>query len=489
MNDNQEGSPSTQSQAMEPEGNQGDAQHQSTSRWRRLALLGGMFTLVAAGSAAVGAILGVSLATPTSDDAVETITEARPALSDLWRRGVRHEVARPINILLMGIDHPTHTEEGGPDAIRIRDGNGNADDSDLRFAGRSDTMLLARLDPQEQAVNLLSIPRDTLVKFPERDGVTKINHANLLGGPKLAAEVIGHNFQDVEVDRYVRFNTAAFRELVDLLDGVEVFVPQDMYYTDETQGLYIDLKAGRQRLNGEQAEQFARFRSDGNGDIGRVQRQQILLGALRDRIASPSILPKIPALISLVRTQIDTNLSGEEILALVDFAMGLNRSDIDMVMLPGRFSQGDRYYASYWIPDAQDVNRVMKDYFQVTGSQRSQTMADRITLTPDAMADSASNQPKQSLRIAVQNASEHPYSAQQMAQHLREQGYEQVYIVPDWPTAQAQTQIIAQRGDVRRATLLERAVGLGTVVSTSTGDLTSDITIRVGQDWSTRLDV
>ena len=504
MNDNQAGSPSPQPQGKGSEESQGGGSQdhrlrQSPPSWRRVALLSGMFALVAMGSAAVGTVFGVSLSTPPSN-ATEPQTRPTLSLADLWQRGVRHEVARPINILLMGIDHPTGPDDSsnpspgstadGPDSDPLGGETTNADvqDSDLRFAGRSDTMLLARLDPDEQTVNLLSIPRDTLVTFPERTGVTKINHANLLGGPKLTAEVIGHNFRDVEVDRYVRFNTAAFRELVDLLGGVEVFVPQDMYYTDETQGLYIDLKAGRQRLSGEEAEQFARFRSDGNGDIGRVQRQQMLMAALRDRIASPGILPKIPALISLVRTQVDTNLSGEEILALVDFTMGLARSDIDMVMLPGRFSKSDRYYASYWIPDAQDVSRIMRDYFQATGSQQPQSITERITQGPDG-AGAASAQSNQGLRVAVQNASENPYSAQQMAQYLREQGYEQVYIVPDWPAPQAQTQIIAQRGDRQRAAALEEVIGLGTTLSASTGDLTSDVTIRVGQDWSTRMDI
>ncbi|MGF1514450.1 MAG: LCP family protein [Elainellaceae cyanobacterium] len=470
-------------------------------RGRRIALLGGLLALVTVGSAAIGTILGVSLSS-SSPGATGAAAGAKGeaaafSLSELWRRGVRYQVARPVNILLMGVDHVMEDDRESRDTgeSKGRRGREGADvgegGDDVRFAGRSDTLLLVRLSPDDQAVKMLSIPRDTLVTFPGRSGVTKINHANLLGGPKLAAEVVSHNFRNVDVDRYVRFNTAAFRELVDLLGGVDVFVPQDMYYVDQTQGLYIDLKAGQQRLDGEQAEQFARFRSDGNGDIGRVQRQQVLLGALRDRLASPAILTKIPAIISLLRTQIDTNLSGEELLAMVNFALELERSDIDMVMLPGHFSQGDKYFASYWVPDVRDVSRVMKDYFQATAPPRlSRPMAERLTLAParaNTLPEGSSFQ--QTLRIAVQNASEEPYSARQMAQYLREQGFEQVYVISDSPTAQAQTQIIAQRGDVRGAVMLEQILGLGNVVSTSTGDLRSDLTIRVGRDWSSSLDI
>ncbi len=406
---------------------------QSFTRPRQKAvLLGGLFALVTLVSAGAGTLVGMSLASPPEPAAEGE--QAAFSLPELWRKGVRYEVARPINILLMGVD-------------RVAEGNRSGDN--LRFAGRSDTMLLVRLNPEEQTISMLSIPRDTLVEFPGRSGVTKVNHANLLGGPKLAAAVVSHNLQGVEVDRYVRFNTSAFRALVDLLGGVDVFVPQDMSYVDQTQDLHIDLKAGQQRLSGDQAEQFARFRSDGNGDIGRVQRQQVLLGALRDRLSSPAMLTKIPALITLIRTHVDTNLNGEEILSLTNFALGLERSDVNMVMLPGKFSRIDEYFASYWIPDTGDVSRIMQDYFEVTPS-RSRPLTDRLTRAEAAGApDGVSLQ--QTMRIAVQNASESPYSAQQMAQHLRDQGFERVYIVPDWPTTQAQTQIIAQRGDVRGA--------------------------------------
>lgn len=461
-------------------------------RWRQTAAIAGICALISLGSAAAGAVLGVALTTATaSDESRPALSLADLSLSDLWQRGVRYDVSRPINLLLMGVDQVADDAIAEAEGADGSDVDAAIDPDEVRFAGRSDTMLLARLDPEAKTVSMLSIPRDTLVEFPGRSGVTKINHANLLGGPKLTAEVISHNFQDVEIDRYVRFNTAAFRNLVNLLGGVDVFVPHDMEYTDETQGLYIDLKAGQQRLDGDQAEQFARFRGDGNGDIGRVQRQQILLGALRDRLESPQTLTKIPALVSLLREEIDTNLSGEELLALLDFGTGLTRADIEMVMLPGQFSRGDRYYASYWVPEPEDVERIMRDYFKVGRSGRfSPDVADRISLTPEAMADSEPVlEAKRSLRIAVQSASEQPYVAQQMAQHLREDGFERVYVVPDWPTAQAQTQIIAQRGDTRKATILEQAVGLGTVVASSTGDLTSDITIRVGEDWSTRLDI
>ena len=117
--------------------------------------------------------------------------------------GLLRPLARPINVLVMGIDEVPEVEPG----------------SEESFAGRSDTMLLLHLDPDSEAVSVLSIPRDTQVEVPGY-GRTKVNHANWMGGPALAREVINHNFNDVQIDRYLRVNTGAFRAIVDAVGGV-----------------------------------------------------------------------------------------------------------------------------------------------------------------------------------------------------------------------------------------------------------------------------
>lgn len=382
---------------------------------------------------------------------------------DVWRKGVNYSITRPVNILVLGIDHDL-TQDDGLLTTDISTTTGEQEVvNDDSFSGRSDTMLLVQIDPEQQSVNILSIPRDTQVEMGNL-GVTKINHANALGGPELAADVVSQTLNDVEIDRYVRVNTAAFRELVDLLGGVEVDVPYRMQYVDQTQKLNIDLQPGVQVLNGAQAEQFARFRSDGYGDIGRVQRQQQLLRALRDRVTNPAVIAKIPQAIQLMQSHIDTNLSIEEILALANFATQLEQDDFRMVMLPGRFSGADEYLASYWILDPEGRDQVMQDYFHVGTS----TVAERSL---------------RNLRIAVQNASSEPQLAGQVADYLLAQGFRNVYIVQDSPSLQTQTQIIVQWGDLQGAAGLENILGIGQVIPASTGDLGSDLTIRVGDDW------
>lgn len=426
--------------------------------WRNLCL-GVAFVTTAAVSAVMGA--GLMLTLPPSAGTAAP-KDVRQVVGSLFNQGFGYQITRPVNILVLGIDRYM-------DAPMSEPGDGLKEGSTTTFSGRSDVMLLVGVNPTDNTAHILSIPRDTRVEIPG-SGVAKANHANMEGGPALAAQTISANFDGVPVDRYVRVSTDAFRELVDLLGGVEVYVPYPMQYEDETQKLKIDLAEGWQTLNGDQAEQFARFRSDRLGDVGRVQRQQQILQALKNRLASPAVLPKLPQVLELMQKYVDTNLTLEEMLALVNFGLNVDQERFRMVMLPGRFSTPDESIASYWIMNRAERDRIMRDFFQVGTA----TTLDDLPASPSRLS------------IAVQNSTDDPNLGREMAQYLRDQGFENVYTVRDWSDSQSQTQIIVQRGDLQGAQAVETLLGLGQVVSASTGDLESDLTIRVGTDWQNR---
>ncbi|WP_338441760.1 LCP family protein [Synechococcus elongatus IITB4] len=351
---------------------------------------------------------------------------------------------RPVNVLVMGLDQ-AETNEAAE-----------------KFGTRSDTLLVLRFDPLEGTTSLLSIPRDTQVAIPGY-GTTKVNAANVFGGPALAADVVSRTLNDIPIDRYLRIDTTAFKELVDLVGGIEVYVPKPMRYTDNTQKLYIDLPAGRQTLNGDQAEQFARFRYDELGDIGRVQRQQMLLRALRQKLANPLILTKAPDLVKVLQKYVDTNLSFEEIMALVSIGLQQDLSQMRMVMLPGRPIMQDEI--SYWRLDEGARDRLVSDFF----GQQSFQPIDRLAF--------------EDLRVAIQDSSGQPQAAQALAEALAKLGIRRVYVIEDWPESLEKTQIIAQRGDLNQAEALKQQLNLGEVLASSDGDIGSDLTIRIGRDW------
>lgn len=432
----------------------------SAHRILKNALLGTAFAATALVTAGLGMIAVLTFPFPRQISG-ETVA---PPLADLWRSGFRYQVSRPVNILVMGLDEARDIEGATPEDL----------------VGRTDTMLLVRVDPKADIVNLMSIPRDTRVEIPGY-GIDKINEANAEGGAELAAQTVSHNFSNVEIDRYIRVSTTAFKEIVDLVGGIEVLVPKAMQYEDKTQGLVIDLEPGLQTLDGSQAEQFARFRHDAYGDIGRVQRQQILLKALRKRLTNPAVLPKLPQIVRVLQKRVDTNLTVEELLALAGFGLGLESEDMQMVMLPGRFSDPEEYRASYWLSDPSVNSEIMRTYFDADTVDFVNDVGTNYYETPSDRAIS-------NLRVAVQNATDEQYAGSSMAEYLRGQGLFNVYVVSDWPEVERKTSVVVQRGDVGSAREIRSILDLGRVVSESTGDIDSDLTIRVGEDWLEQID-
>ncbi|MEM6399788.1 MAG: LCP family protein [Cyanobacteria bacterium P01_D01_bin.116] len=268
------------------------------------------------------------------------------------------ELDRPVNILVMGMSVlPTDTK------------NASEDTKDLgylpqvnSFDGLSDVMLLIRFDPISNKINMLSIPRDTRTEI-EGYGLRKINSANPLGGAYLSAKSVSNLLGDIDIDGYVRINVLGVGKLIDALGGVTVNVPKDLKYQDDSQHLYINLKAGEQHLNGDQALQLLRFRNDGRGDIGRIERQQLVMQALIEQALNPTTLARSPMILGTIKENIDTNLTLDGSLTLINFGVQSNRSDIKMLTLPGTVSNGREYDASYWLPDEEQIDLIITGYF------------------------------------------------------------------------------------------------------------------------------
>lgn len=426
------------------------SQKQMSGKWlKSLAwrtIWGSAFALTGSVSLVAGLFAGLFAPLPASIVSPPPSESKLPVVSELHSQ---YTLAKPVNILVMGIDRV-------PEA---------ADNSPQIFEGRSDSMVLLRLNPAEKSVKMLSIPRDTRVEFPGLK-IAKINQANVDGGVVLAARVVSDTLNGVPIHRYLRIGTGAFRELVDRLGGVRVFVPKPMKYEDKTQKLFIDLQPGWQILNGDRAEQFARFRHDEYGDVGRVQRQQALIKALREKLQDPATIAHIPDLIAVMQKYIDTNLTPPEILALIGFGLELKPEQYQMVLLPGRFSLPNEYAASYWLLDTQAKDRIVKQYF----GQSSRRLAVYTSFAPSKLS------------IAIQNASGKPELPQSLIDTLRRKGFRNVRSIQDWSESIPKTEIIAEKGDTRSAIALQRVLGFGQVEAISTGELQSDLTIRVGED-------
>jgi polyisoprenyl-teichoic acid--peptidoglycan teichoic acid transferase len=378
-------------------------------------------------------------------------------------------LTRPVNILVLGIKVLT-TDMANPPA---NSENLSYEALVNSLDGLSDTMLMVRFDPEPRKLVVLSIPRDTRT-WVQGVGLTKLNEANSDGGPALAARATSELLGHTTIDRYIRINVQGVEKLMDALGGVKLYVPQDMHYEDESQHLYINLKQGEQHLNGAQALQFLRFRYDKLGDIGRVQRQQMLMRALMEQALTPATLARVPQILSVIQANIDTNLSVEELVALVGFAGQSDRPKAQMLMVPGEFSAADQFEASYWLPNQSKLDAMVAQYF---GTQ-SPTALDGVTPLQDL---EAGTEPLANIRVAIQDSTGKLDTAK-LLKTLSAAGYSGGFVDKPWSQTLDLTRIIAQQGDGMTAEAIRKALGFGEVQIESTGNLESNITIRIGKD-------
>ena len=215
--------------------------------------------------------------------------------------------------------------------------------------GRSDTLMIATLDPKKKKAALLSIPRDTRVKI-RGHGFDKINAAYAYGGYALTQDTV-EDLIGVHMEHHILINIKSFKKIIDAIGGVDINVEKRMYYEDvwdDDGGLLIDLQPGLQHMDGDTAITYVRYR-DEEGDIGRIRRQQKFMQAVMDKITSPSIIPRIPSIIKEVVGSVQTDLSVKQ---LIEFATSLKdaqKSGLQAEMLPGKPMYIDG--VSYWIPD------------------------------------------------------------------------------------------------------------------------------------------
>ncbi|MBX3119242.1 MAG: LCP family protein [Fimbriimonadaceae bacterium] len=199
----------------------------------------------------------------------------------------------------------------------------------LREKARSDMMLVVKFDFKNNRVGGVSIPRDLEVAVSGYRS-QKINAYHAIGGPELAKQAAGFVL-DVPIDRVVTIDYEAFKEMVDMVGGVELFVAKRMKYSDKAGGLFIDLEPGRQKLDGYKAMGYVRFRHS-DSDFMRMQRQKEFMIAFKTAIQSH--MSQLPKIIDKGAEVLDGDLTTRELNALGLFLKGLPNENIKMGAVP-----------------------------------------------------------------------------------------------------------------------------------------------------------
>ena len=201
---------------------------------------------------------------------------------------------------------------------------------------RADTIILARIDPTEQQVTLISIPRDTRITY--KGETMKINAAHTEEGAAGMVEAV-NELCGIEISHYAEISFDGLVQLVDALGGVEVNVPDEI---DDPKAADFTIEPGLQTLNGEQALAFCRSRAFADGDYTRMRHQRIFVAALANTILNKTDATQLPGIIDAMADMVATDLSLPDILSLANAMRGMDTDSMWTANIPSH-AGGDTY--------------------------------------------------------------------------------------------------------------------------------------------------
>lgn len=297
---------------------------------------------------------------------------------------------------------------------------------------RTDVIFVVNLNTMTNKVKVVSIPRDTKVIWSDKQkraynqltGYTQnISKLNEMAAYGRINQNVGNirdftideieNILRVHIDNYVVVNLDAFKEIVDAIGGVDMYVPQDMYYVDNSQGLYINLKEGQQHLDAEDAEGLVRFRRYATGDEARVEVQQLFLKAVAEKVMSPEMISNLPNMVTRLLPYVKTDIKLTEVLGYVSLVEEFSLSGLEFHIVPGYGDDSEG--PSYYYIDEEGLDELIKDVFYdttVAGEETETTTPEEEEIITD-----------KSVTIAIYNATGQKGIAGTFKNNLESVGY------------------------------------------------------------------
>jgi len=253
---------------------------------------------------------------------------------------VSYKKEEPFSLLLLGIDQ--------------RD----------KEVGRSDTMIYSVVRPNDGAILMVSIPRDTyteIVGKTKKNGnpwEDKITHAYAFGGAEMAVGSVEKLF-DVRVDHYASINFKGFRDVIDAIDGISLPITEDLVNKEKDHEKFV-VKAGQDVYNGKDALNYVRYREDAGGDMSRTGRHQVFLNAIMNKAAEVGQWTKIPELMDIMGDNFSTDLTPDHI---IDLAKSMLQSEHRTIY--GHTLKGDGHRktaggAWYFFADEEDLGKMQE---------------------------------------------------------------------------------------------------------------------------------
>ncbi|WP_022793465.1 LCP family protein [Marinococcus halotolerans] len=276
-------------------------------------------------------------------DTAQNINEGEDRQSNLRDADVDMDSSEPISILLMGVD--------------ARNGS---------TSGRTDTMIVATINPETESTKMVSIPRDTYTEIIGRGNQDKITHAYAFGGADMAMNTV-ENFLNVPIDYYATINFEGFEDIVDAVGGVTV--ENDFAFSDNGH----DFPEGEIELDGEEALTYVRMRKeDPRGDLGRNERQRQVLEAVANKGQSVTSITRIGDYLDVVEENVRTNMTFDDMKDLRSNYFGA-RNDIENI----NFENGqDRtidgiYYMEQDPAEVQEISNTLREHLELENGEEA----------------------------------------------------------------------------------------------------------------------
>lgn len=368
-----------------------------------------------------------------------------------------------INVLLLGIDR--REDEEGP--------------------WRTDTMIVATLDPQTKTAGMLAIPRDLYVPIPAPGaGENRINTANFYGettkypggGPALARKTVEYNFA-IPIHYYVLIDFGGFRKLIDTIGGIDIDVPQAIddpdYPTEDYGVMHLQIPAGPQHMDGDLALKYARSRKT-TSDFDRSKRQMQVILAARDKALKINALAQAPQLIQQLSQAIETDMTPDQMLALAPIVAQIRPDNIKSRSIDLTMSYEIKLNtgADVLWPDREKIGAVIQEMFST--SKGTNVVASISPLRAEAA------------RIVILNGTNKDGLAAMASRYLQANGFNVVQIgnaekrdytktvLVDLADKPATLDWLSQRFNIDSANIKRNP----------TTDRDSDIRVILGNDWT-----
>ncbi|EHA4046396.1 transcriptional regulator [Enterococcus faecalis] len=218
--------------------------------------------------------------------------------------------------------------------------------------GRSDTMMVATVSPEDKQTTIVSIPRDTYVEIVGHNTTDRINHAYAFGGAAMAMDTV-QNYLDIPIDHYVSINMKGLKELVDAVGGIEV--NNDITFSQDG----YDFTIGKTTLDGDQALAYSRMRyEDPNGDYGRQERQRKIVEGIARKVLSLNGVSNYQSVLNALETNMRTDMSFTDIRKIAfDYRDAFGTIKQDQMQGEGFMQDG----ISYQRVSDQELERVQKE--------------------------------------------------------------------------------------------------------------------------------